>query len=166
MHRVPDHCSIKWNGANLELVVTASQQGLTAEQLREAVTWLFAQSSIEVHRNGGCIGGDAMLASVIALLDPKPRIILHRGDTPHKWSPLVEHVASEIVEPTGNIQRNHDMCDLARLSGQGYLLACPREFSEVLRSGTWATIRYGRDKVKLPTRVIWPDGTSTVWNGA
>ena len=40
------------------------------------------------------------------------------------------------------------------------LVACPRGFTEELRSGTWATVRYARE-AGIPRTIIWPDGTTT-----
>jgi hypothetical protein len=37
-------------------------------------------------------------------------------------------------------------------------LACPRGYTEELRSGTWATIRYAR-KTGVPYVIIFPDRT-------
>jgi len=48
--------------------------------------------------------------------------------------------------------RNHKMVDSA-----GVLLATPKEDHEVLRSGTWATIRYAYKKNKQVV-LVWPDG--------
>jgi len=42
-----------------------------------------------------------------------------------------------------------------------WLWAIPGEFKEVLRSGTWSTIRYARKKGKK-VLIIWPDGSSIV----
>jgi hypothetical protein len=38
-----------------------------------------------------------------------------------------------------------------------YLIACPKEMTEVVRSGTWATIRYA-EKACKPVYIIFPDG--------
>lgn len=38
------------------------------------------------------------------------------------------------------------------------LLACPAEMNEVVRSGTWATVRYARNWEK-PITLLMPDGT-------
>lgn len=38
------------------------------------------------------------------------------------------------------------------------LIACPKEANETLRSGTWATVRYARQRHK-PVTLILPDGS-------
>lgn len=48
--------------------------------------------------------------------------------------------------------RNHDIVDSTEL-----LIACPKEQVEVLRSGTWATIRYARKK-EITVWLIDPEG--------
>jgi hypothetical protein len=39
----------------------------------------------------------------------------------------------------------------------GWLIAAPKEDSETLRSGTWATIRYAR-KLRRPITIVFPNG--------
>jgi hypothetical protein len=57
--------------------------------------------------------------------------------------------------PAGDapIERNHTMVDRSAL-----LVACPAQDHEILRSGTWATIRYARKRC-ISVTIIWPDGT-------
>lgn len=40
------------------------------------------------------------------------------------------------------------------------LLAMPKTSAEVLRSGTWATVRHAR-KLGRPVVIVWPDGKAT-----
>jgi len=51
------------------------------------------------------------------------------------------------------IERNHDIVDVSKR-----LIATPGEMHEVLRSGTWATIRYAV-RVGIPVLIVYPDGT-------
>ena len=53
------------------------------------------------------------------------------------------------------LDRNRDIVDACEV-----LIAAPKEMSETLRSGTWATIRYCR-KVGKPLFIVWPDGSVT-----
>ena len=45
------------------------------------------------------------------------------------------------------------------------LIATPQEFEEVMRSGTWATVRYTRTRSKLVT-IVYPDGKIEVQRGS
>jgi hypothetical protein len=54
--------------------------------------------------------------------------------------------------PQPYLERNHAIVDSCEL-----LIACPGEAFEVLRSGTWATIRYAR-KIGRRRLLIFPDG--------
>jgi arginase family enzyme len=49
------------------------------------------------------------------------------------------------------LERNEDI-----VRDTDFLIACP-EGSEVMRSGTWATVRYARKKGRTIV-VFWPDG--------
>jgi hypothetical protein len=61
--------------------------------------------------------------------------------------------ATVIREPMENLARNARIAYCAHLG----LFALPRTQSEILRSGTWATIRTA-GKLKRPTFIITPDG--------
>lgn len=50
------------------------------------------------------------------------------------------------------LDRNHDIVYETEM-----LIACPKEDTEQLRSGTWATVRYARKQGK-PVRIIRPSG--------
>lgn len=41
-----------------------------------------------------------------------------------------------------------------------FVIATPFEYEEVMRSGTWATIRYAR-KYHTPGVIVWPDGAAS-----
>lgn len=70
---------------------------------------------------------------------------------------LSEHRAFTDAEPfqvpKPPLERNHDIVDHS-----DELFACPKETHEVLRSGTWATIRYAR-KVGKTVYIFYPDGS-------
>lgn len=56
------------------------------------------------------------------------------------------------MEPEEYLIRNRRMVD-----GSGRLIAAPGEGNEVLRSGTWSTVRYAR-KLGVPTQLVLPNG--------
>ena len=49
------------------------------------------------------------------------------------------------------LNRNHNIVDASEI-----LIACPAQTEEVIRSGTWATIRYARKNNKI-IRFIGPE---------
>jgi cytosine/uracil/thiamine/allantoin permease len=69
-----------------------------------------------------------------------------------RWSAAADFT---VLEPGPYLWRNHQIVDATAA-----LLACPFEFEEQLRSGTWATVRYART-LGRPIRFFWPDGTTT-----
>ena len=89
-------------------------------------------------------------------------ILLHPPVDPHKRAfcftttingdrelPIFLEDIGEIRTPKPYLERNQDIADET-----GILLACPSGFKEVLRSGTWATIRRGKI-----VAIIFPDGS-------
>lgn len=57
------------------------------------------------------------------------------------------------MEPEEYLVRNRRMVNLS-----GSLIAAPGEMTEVLRSGTWSTVRHAR-RVGVPVSLVLPDGT-------
>jgi hypothetical protein len=64
------------------------------------------------------------------------RIVIHPPTDPKKRAFCKG--AAEIREPKPYLDRNHDIVD----EGSGLLIAAPFQEEEILRSGTWATVRY------------------------
>lgn len=62
----------------------------------------------------------------------------------------------ELREPKDYLPRDHDIVDES-----DDMVATPYEFQEMLRSGTWATIRYAVKARKWVT-IIYPDGSEEV----
>lgn len=103
--------------------------------------------------HGNCIGADADAHRIVGgecpntprsiwpstLADTQARTTREQRDTWHKAKPPLE--------------RNHDIVDEGEV-----LIVVPAGFREVIRSGTWAAVRYAR---KRGTRIIiiWPDGS-------
>lgn len=54
------------------------------------------------------------------------------------------------AEPEEPLKRDRKIVD----AGYGVLLAAPLQMQEVLRSGTWSTIRYARKK-KFRVEILW-----------
>ena len=121
---------------------TGSREGLSYTQmmqLEEVVRGLSPDNGI----HGDCIGSDADFHYICKTVLRIPIII--------RPCNLNEQRAfcrgAVIVHPAkAPIERNHDIVNECNI-----LIACPKEESEILRSGTWATVRYAR---KIGKKVI------------
>lgn len=109
-------------------------------------------------RHGDCIGADAQFHDILLkVLGPHvlDRIWIHpstRVDKrAYKQSP-------HIFRPKDPILRNHDMVNVT----QG-LIATPKLAFEIVRSGTWTTIRYAR-KFRRPIFIVYPNGSLKIEN--
>lgn len=98
--------------------------------------------------HGDCIGADHDFHRIVRRLNGKI----------HLFPPIDNHKRAfcdyDIIEPEAEyLVRDHDIVDACEL-----MLATPSGDTEILRSGTWATIRYAR-KSKRTMWVINPDGS-------
>jgi len=135
---------------------TGTQSGMTDTQY--LITKLFFQKykiEIEDVHHGDCIGADADFHILVRLYS-NIKIIIH---PPKNKSKRAFKQGDVILEPDEYLKRNHDIVDACNI-----LLATPKENEEVIRSGTWATIRYGKKSKKMVI-IIFPDGKVDITNG-
>jgi len=143
---------------------TGTQAGMTKEQKERLESWIRMSRPWQFH-HGDYIGADKEAHDIIMKFNNYTvagvSIIIHPPADPKKRAFCKRHSCdkTEITEllPKPYMTRNHDIVDCSSV-----LVACPGQFSEVLRSGTWATMRYAR-KVGKIVMVIWPDGKIDRW---
>ena len=83
--------------------------------------------------HGDCVGADAEAHEIATRLGYV--VVVHPST-----HPLRAHCAAKTILPIRKpLDRNHDIVDSTDM-----LVAAPSSKTEVLRSGTWATIRYAR----------------------
>jgi len=88
--------------------------------------------------HGDCLGSDAFVHSVAEEL--RFWIVVH----PPQSNALRAYCqGNEILEPLNYLERNWEIVRLSKI-----LIALPSTNEEVLRSGTWATVRYARKSEK------------------
>ena len=126
---------------------TGTQSGMTEDQAIAFTSLLKDLNAKELH-HGDCIGADAQ-ANKIALALGVETIIHPPTDSRRRAFCLG---AKEVKPPLPFLKRNHKIVDDCYS-----LIATPVGYEEVLRSDTWATIRYGRSLSK-PVIIIHPDG--------
>ena len=115
---------------------TGSRFGLSNNQTNQIVDLLKNKDIIVAH--GDCVGADSVFHKICEKLNVK--IIIH----PPTDNKLRAFCKSEFIEkPLPYLKRNHNIVDFC-----DELIACPQSSQEVLRSGTWATIRYAKKSGK------------------
>lgn len=128
---------------------TGTQQGMTDAQSKVFDLELDCINEDNELHHGDCIGADAQ-AHWFAL-QTWMDIVLHPPKNESKRAFCLGSNATR--EPKDYLIRNHDIVDETDM-----LVATPKEYTEQLRSGTWATIRYAR-KMNKPVTIVYPDGT-------
>lgn len=132
----------------MKIGFTGTQVGMTQQQTDEVHRLLRKFRAAEFH-HGDCVGadqqahGEAMVLGVRTVIHP-PVIGAKRAYCP----------ADETRPPKEYLLRNHDIVDETQV-----LIATPKEITEQLRSGTWATIRYAK-KMNRRVYIVYPDGSS------
>lgn len=139
---------------------TGTQRGLTtiqASMLWQTLTKLHEYDIYEYH-HGTCIGADDQFDAFVRLIDnPGSTIHIHPPNNAQKTADC--HLRPiglrqvHIHSQKGYLDRNTDIVTCSHI-----IVACPGECHEVIRSGTWATIRRAR-RMKKPHVLVFPDGS-------
>lgn len=126
---------------------TGTQDGMNQKQ--KDLTRVF----LEMHApaaviHGDCVGADKDFDDICA------ELVITRYCCPSDITAKRAFTdAIPLQEPKPPLERNHDIVDRS-----DELFACPKETHEVLRSGTWATIRYAQ-KMGKPVYIFYPYGS-------
>lgn len=116
---------------------------------RDAVRSVFSRVGVNEFHHGDCVGADAEAHEIAGDFLLPVRRVIHPPTDP-KFRAFCD--GEEVLPEKDYLERNRDIVDWVQL-----MVACPGENDEVLRSGTWATIRYA-EKVGRELFVIFPDG--------
>ena len=115
---------------------TGTGKGMTDRQKKTVTELLHSLSATELH-HGDCVGADAEAHKIA--FDGGLAIVVHPPVNDVKRA-NVAAVAGRVSVLTSKpyLERNHDIVDVVEV-----LIAAPLTAKRVLRSGTWATVRYG-----------------------
>ena len=132
---------------------TGTQEGMTLAQYSTVLGVLLSlkegfTKEDEFH-HGDCIGADAEAHDLAEMLGFKT--VSH---PPIKENKRAFKMADVLLEAKDYLIRNHDIVDACTV-----MIATPKEKLEVMRSGTWATVRYSRKKNRL-LYLILPNGST------
>lgn len=123
--------------------ITATQLGANESQLAQLRKVLQLFGATELH-HGDCIGGDEQAHKIAKQLGL--RVVIHPPKNPNKRAFCD---GDEILGEEDYLKRNRNIVDQTDC-----LIAMPKG-PEVLRSGTWSTVRYSRKKGKKRV-IIYP----------
>ena len=132
----------------MKIGFTGTQTGMTSFQKRTFKLILESLDVTEFH-HGDCIGADAEAHDLAEMLGFKT--VSH---PPIKENKRAFKMADVLLEAKDYLIRNHDIVDACTV-----MIATPKEKLEVMRSGTWATVRYSRKKNRL-LYLILPNGST------
>ena len=126
---------------------SGTQYGLTEPQKHQIAGYLQLLQPREVH-HGDCVGADAQFHSLVREMLPDARIVIH---PPLNDGKRAFCDGDETKEARAYLTRNRRIVRESEI-----LLAAPQAPEEVLRSGTWATIRFARKRSR-PIILVLPD---------
>ena len=116
---------------------TGTRKGMSQKQ-KEALIRLIAESTFSEAHHGSCVGADYQFHDLCCTYGVP--VVIH---PPTNGINRAKCHGGRVLPAKPYIERNHDIVDACDV-----LIACPSETEEVLRSGTWATVRYARKRNK------------------
>ena len=131
--------------------ITASREGISAQALETFESILQEFPELEELHHGDCVGGDEQIHMMMQNIAPEVQLIVHppiKGD--HRANCEGAHV---VLPKKDYMVRNHDI-----VMASEAVIGFPNGNNEIMRSGTWATLRIARRKNKKII-VVYPDGT-------
>jgi len=124
---------------------TGTQKGMTSVQIDTFCRVFRSLDPIQLH-HGDCIGADEYAHNAALILGIP--VVLHPPDVPTKRSFLgksnMPGAQITTLDEKPYLDRNKDIVDASDI-----LIATPRSAKQVVRSGTWATVRYAQSKRKI-----------------
>jgi len=131
---------------------TGTQHGMTAAQKAGVRRRLIRLRTSSLFRHGDCVEADENAHDLALQLGYT--VIVH-PPTDDSRRAFVKGYA-QMLPPRPYLHRNRDIVDASDA-----LIAAPHTSHEVLRSGTWSTVRYAR-KLGLTVYLVLPDGSEEV----
>lgn len=136
----------------MKLGMTGSRNGISPIALIKFQNFITNNEICEGH-HGDCFGADTIFHNELSKHNIK--IIIH----PPSNNGFRSYCnGDEIRNPLPYLERNHNIVDETDM-----LIGFPATKKEIIRSGTWATLRYAK-KMKKKILIIYPDGLSEFIN--
>ena len=136
---------------------TGTQDGMNVTQKTNVIKLIKAQKAkITKAVHGDCIGADTDFHNIMSdIFVMNDLIEIHPCTATSKRA---YNKAPKIYEPIAPLDRNRIMVQRAHL-----VIGTPGTDSEILRSGTWMSIRYAKKMVR-PLVIFYPGGAIEAFN--
>lgn len=131
----------------MKLGMTGNRNGISKHALFKLQEFIKSNDITEAH-HGDCIGADTDFHNFCKLSNIP--IVIHPPSINSQRSFCKDSVTTK--EPKPYLTRNHNIVNESDI-----LIAFPSTKEEVLRSGTWSTIRYAIKRNKIIV-IVFPDG--------
>jgi len=137
--------------------ITGTQKDMNEIQEKNFIYFLEQYQPISEFHDGNCIGSDIHARRILFETLKHPIEFHIHPSTLNSFvkpfRPNLTKINHKIIEYPVKppLERNHDIVKV------NVLFATPKENLEVIRSGTWATIRYAK-KWNIPVYILYPDG--------
>jgi hypothetical protein len=131
----------------MHLGVTGTKEGLTEKQFNVFIEMLSEMQFTHLHQ-GDCVGVDNEVTIIVR--HEKPEVIIVRHP------PIKKHYQAFGPYDETWPDKDYLVRDQDNVNCSDYMFAFPKG-EEVIRSGTWTTVRYARKK-GIPITIIMPNG--------
>jgi len=121
---------------------TGTREGMSQNQKEQFVLKMLELNPTEFH-HGDCEGADAEAHDIVREFLPHVKIVVY---PPLSFRKRAMKQGDETLAPEAYIKRDYRIVDSVE-----YLIGAPKTDNEVIRSGSWTTIRYARKTSKLYT---------------
>ena len=135
---------------NIDIGMSGNRGGMSENAKSTIYNIINTDFNGKIHnvRHGDCVGSDCDFHKICSGLGLN--VIIH---PPNVNSMRAFCKSDTILEPKPFLIRNKDIVNSSNI-----LVAFPDSKEELLRSGTWSTIRYAR-KMNKKIIIIYPDGS-------
>lgn len=128
---------------------TGTRTGMNEKQKRELKALLNSLVGTNAFHHGDCIGADAEFHDLVREIIANATIIIHPPSTKKYRAFKSVRSINELLPEKNYLQRNRDI-----VKSSDFIIAAPKEYEEVLRSGTWSTIRFAK-KLNKKMLILW-----------
>ncbi len=142
----------------MRISFTGTMEGMNTYQeceVEKLVKSLPTWGGMNIFVHGACKGADIQFHKIVRKVWGKNILIAAFPST--SKSSRIDEIRDDcqfVADPRPPLLRNPDIVD----AGCDVLIATPLQMQEILRSGTWATVRYARKK-NIEVKIAWRERT-------